>query len=208
MISVVVSHVRGGWTVARAFEELLDPRVLAISGVAALVPRFTMIVEDLVHLSDDDLAARARTPFQQLALRLLRDARDPARLLARFDTWGPLIAEAGRARSGPDDLRTLVGYLFQVVDPLYWDALRAKLHALDSSSQEIAMTIAEYLVEQGRAEGIAKGRLDALRSLLELKFRLLDAAAEARLQAATPEAVDRYLQRVLTADSLAVVLAD
>jgi hypothetical protein len=41
-----------------------------------------------------------------------------------------------------------------------------------------------------------------------MKFSALDASAEARLQAATSEAIDRYLQRVLTADSLAAVLAD
>ena len=66
------------------------------------------------------------------------------------------------------------------------------------------MTIAEQLREEGREEG----RIETLRRLLVLKFRTLDAASEARLQAATPEAIDRYLQRVLTADSLAAVLAD
>jgi hypothetical protein len=63
------------------------------------------------------------------------------------------------------------------------------------------MTIAEWLREEGRKEG----RLATLRSLLLYKFQTLDADAEARLQAATPEALDRYLRRVLTADSLAAV---
>ena len=72
--------------------------------------------------------------------------------------------------------------------------------------RQIAMTIAEQLIEEGRQEG----RIATLRRQLAFKFKLqtLDPAYEAQLQAATPEAVDRYLERVLTADSLAAVLAD
>jgi flagellar biosynthesis/type III secretory pathway protein FliH len=100
------------------------------------------------------------------------------------------------------------------------------------------MTIAEQWLEEGRQEGIAKGRQEgiakgrqegiakgreegiakgreegriaALRSLLSSKFgaQALDATYEARLQAATPAAVDHYLQRVLVAESLAAVFED
>jgi flagellar biosynthesis/type III secretory pathway protein FliH len=90
------------------------------------------------------------------------------------------------------------------------------------------MTIAEQLHEQGRKkgleeglkkglrkgrkkgheEGLEKGRIATLRSLLVFKFQTVGAAYEARLQAATPEAIDRYLQRLLTADSLAKVFED
>jgi hypothetical protein len=47
-----------------------------------------------------------------------------------------------------------------------------------------------------------------LRSLLVFKFQTLGAADEARLQAAPPETIDRYCQRLLTADSLAAVFED
>src|SRR5512140_1513807 len=59
VIAVLISHVPGGWRAARAFEKLFDPAVMAISGLAALVPRCSAIVEDLTRLSNDDLAARA-----------------------------------------------------------------------------------------------------------------------------------------------------
>jgi hypothetical protein len=62
------------------------------------------------------------------------------------------------------------------------------------------MTAAEYYHE--------RGRISSLRSQLVFKFRALDARAEARLQAATPDAIDRYLQRVLVAESLAAVFED
>ena len=68
------------------------------------------------------------------------------------------------------------------------------------------MTIAEQLIEEGRREGW----ITNLRHLLVFKFKLetLDSMYEVRLQAATPEMLDRYLERVLTADSLAAVFAD
>jgi flagellar biosynthesis/type III secretory pathway protein FliH len=224
ILGVLVGHPPGGWTSARSFEQLLDPEVMAIPELAAMVPRFSMVVDDLARRSDADLRARALAPFQKLALWLLRDARDPERLLNGFDAWIPTILQAGQTRSGRDSINVLVRYLFHTLDPVYFDIVRAKLEQLGTRSREIAMTIAEYLEEQGRKkgreeglqegrqeglqEGLREGRLATLRSLLLYKFGALDAASEARLQAAAPEALDRYLRRVLAADSLAAVLAD
>jgi hypothetical protein len=212
ILAVMVSHTPGGWTAARSFEQLLDPGVLAIPGLAALVPRFSMIVEDLTERSDADLQARSLEPFQRIALWLLRDARDPDRLLDGFDAWIPTILDAGHTRSGFDTITVLIHYLFQILDPVNFNTLRAKLQMLGTRSKEISMTIAEYLEEQGRKrgreEGREEGRVAMLRSQLVYKFQSLDAEAEARLQAATPEALDRYARRVLTADSLAAVFED
>lgn len=87
-------------------------------------------------------------------------------------------------------------------------------------------TIAEQLIEEGRQKGRAEAREEArqkgreegqrevrveiLRKLLVLKFKLqtVDPACEAHLQVATSTTLDRYLERVLTADSLAAVFAD
>jgi hypothetical protein len=103
--------------------------------------------------------------------------------------------------------------MFRVVDKRYQHELRAKLLTLDPGTKEATVTIAEMLEQRGRvkgreegfATGRLKGRVEALRRQLVFKFRTLDAASEARLQAATPQAIDRYLRRVLTADSLAEV---
>jgi hypothetical protein len=68
------------------------------------------------------------------------------------------------------------------------------------------MTIAEQLLEEGREEG----RITALRAVLVARFgsQALDATCDARLQAATAAAIDRYLQRVGVAESLAAVFED
>ena len=69
-----------------------------------------------------------------------------------------------------------------------------------------AMTIAEDLLMEGQI----KGQINTLRRQLLCKFKLqsLDATQETRLRAATPELLDRYVERVLTADSLAAVFDD
>jgi hypothetical protein len=106
--------------------------------------------------------------------------------------------------AGIDSLATLVTYMFRVVGPMNLDELRVKIRQLGPAAEEAAMTIAEYLHEESRKEG----RIATLRSLLVLKFQTLDADQEARLHAATPEALVRYTQRLLIADSLAAVFED
>jgi hypothetical protein len=197
-----------GWRAARAFEELFDPDVMAVSGLAELVPRFSLIVEDLMQLSNADLAARLLAAFPKLALWLLRDARDPAGLLASFDAWIPAMLELGRTRAGLARLAVLITYMLRVIDPVNQEELRAKIRALGPRIEEVAMNIAEHLHEEGRKKGREEGRIATLRSLLVFKFQTLGAEDEARLQAATPEAIDRYLQRLLTADALAAVFED
>jgi hypothetical protein len=198
---------------------------VALPELAALVPRFSMIVDDLARLSDGDLAARPLPAFPRLALWLLRDARDFATFLDSFDAWIPAMLELEWTRSGRDRLTTLVTYMFRVISPLHLEPLRAKLRTLlGSRTEKLAMTIAEQLrkegiqeaIKTGREEGLKKGlkkgheegRLATLRSMLLFKFHTLGAKHEARLKAATPEAIDRYLQRLLTADSLAAVFDD
>jgi flagellar biosynthesis/type III secretory pathway protein FliH len=83
----------------------------------------------------------------------------------------------------------------------------------------MAMTIAEQLYEEGYAEGYVEGlvqgareawQIAVLRVVLVSRFgsQALDAICEARLQAATAAVIDRYLQRVAVADSLAAVFEE
>jgi hypothetical protein len=205
IIAVLVSHVPGGWTAARSFEDLFEPAVLAIPGLAALVPRCSMIIVDLAHLTDDDLKARSLAVFQKLALWLLRDARDPVRFLSSFGAWASALAEAERAGAGIDSFTIVVEYMFRVTNPVYHEEVRVKLRELGPRAEGVTMTIADYLHDQGLQKGLQQGQIAALRRLLLFKFQTLDPQYEARLEAATQEAIDRYFQRVLTADSAAAV---
>lgn len=200
VIAVLVSHVPGGWTSPRSLEDLFDPSMMAIPGLAALIPRFSMLIEDLARLSNDELKGRSLAEFQKLALWLLRDARDPARLLESFGVWSVAMAQAARSPAGIGSFSTLLAYMFRVVDPVYLDQLRARLVQLGNEAEAATMTIADQFHEEGR--------IAALCRQLTLKFKALDASYEARVRGATPKQIDRYIERVLTADSLAAVFED
>jgi hypothetical protein len=202
VIAVVVSHVPGGWTASRSLEDMLDPAVRAQPGLTALLPRFSLLVEDIAHRSDADLQRRSLAPFQKLALWLLRDARDPERLLSSSGAWTSTMLELLGAPGGAEAFATLITYMFRVVGPVHREALRASIRKLGPRAEEIVMTIAEQLIQEGRQEGPRR------QLLFKFKLPVLDPAYEALLQGATSEALDRYLERVLTAGSLAAVFAD
>lgn len=199
---------------ALAFEDRFDRRVLAIPGMATLVPRFSLVLDDLAHLSDDDLKARSLGAFQKLALWLLRDARDAARLLESFDAWRTEMLQVLHRPDGREAFATLITYLFRVIDPVHGHELHARIQQLGRRAEEATMTIADWLHQEGhkegREEGREEGRVATLRSLLICKFKLqtLDDRYEARLRAVPAEALEGYLQRVLTASSLADVFED
>jgi Putative transposase, YhgA-like len=130
ILTVLVSHVPGGWTTTCLLDEMFDPRVLGIPELAASIPRSPVIIDDLASLSDADLQARALAAFQKLALWLLRDARAPRRLLDSFDTWIAAFAEAERAPTGIESIAALLAYLFHVVGPVHRGELRAKIRLL------------------------------------------------------------------------------
>jgi flagellar biosynthesis/type III secretory pathway protein FliH len=91
------------------------------------------------------------------------------------------------------------------------EELRAKLRELAPEVEQAAMTIAEQMRREGEAQGRVQGRVEGrvrvLSRLLALKFGAIDAEHEALISAATDEDLDRYVERVLTAESLAAVFA-
>jgi hypothetical protein len=97
VLSVVISHAPGGWTSARAFAGMFDPWVLASPEMAALVPQFSLIVDDLTEHSNAALQARSLAAYPRLVLWLLRDGRDPVRLLHSFDAWRDSMLEVERS---------------------------------------------------------------------------------------------------------------
>jgi predicted transposase YdaD len=60
--------------------------------------------------------------------------------------------------------------------------------------------------EEGRAEGHEKGQRALLRKQLALKFGELTTEQEARVEAAQPEELERYAERLLTAGGIDAVL--
>ena len=74
------------------------------------------------------------------------------------------------------------------------------------------MNSVERLREEGRQEGHRKGRQEGRRATLlkqlRVKFGEIAEADVACVNGADDEALEQYLERVLTADSVAAVLGD
>ena len=76
--------------------------------------------------------------------------------------------------------------------------------------KELVMTIAETLLEEGRAEGRvegrAEGKAETILRLATLKFGAIPRRMATRLRGATNEDLDRWLDALITADDLDAVL--
>ncbi|MCX4247311.1 RpnC/YadD family protein [Paraliomyxa miuraensis] len=95
-------------------------------------------------------------------------------------------------------LAQLMRYIALVSDELRLEAFRAKIREQAPEAEQAVMTIAEQI----RREVAAQTRADVLTKLLVLKFKNLTAEHEARIAAATPEQMERYIERVLTAATI------
>ena len=89
--------------------------------------------------------------------------------------------------------------------------------ALDDAQPEVKdalMTLAEKWKAEGeakgeakgRAEGKAEGKAETLRKLLTLRFGDLTEATARRIASASEADLDRWVERVLTADTLDAVI--
>ena len=64
------------------------------------------------------------------------------------------------------------------------------------------MTVAEELMQKGRAEGRAEGQITLIAKQLTRKFGELPAEYRTRLEGATTDALESYAERLLTAMTL------
>jgi hypothetical protein len=88
-------------------------------------------------------------------------------------------------------------------------ARMARLHAGSEMEDAVTTWIDKVRAEgkaEGRAEGEAHGRADAFLKLLTLKFGPPSASTIERVRRASLEDLDRFTERVLTADTMDDVL--
>lgn len=212
IVPIVITNAPGGWYGPRWFHDLCSPHPSTIDGIAELIPSFNLHIMELSEYGNEQLRAWALAAFPKAAMFALRDVRDPDKLLQDFEHWGPYVAEAYQAPSGMDAIAQLMRYIAKASPNLNIEAFRAKIGQYLPEAEAELMTIYEQALQEGLQrgiqQGIHQGRVLTLVRLLELKFGELPSEYSARLQRATAEELDRYDERVLTADSLAAVFAD
>jgi hypothetical protein len=218
VIVVVLPHAPGGWTAATTMHELFEPALVAEPALAALLPQFRMVLDDLSQVDDDALQARALGAFPRLALWALRDARTPERLVATMKGWVSAMGELLAAPNGAEALRTLLRYLYLVADKTTFERVSETMRQLPPV-QATGQTIAEWLHERGRDEGLKVGRDEglkagalregrkALRRVLAWKKLALTAEQEALIEACTDLALlERWQEQALPAATVADAL--
>jgi hypothetical protein len=127
---------------------------------------------------------------------------DTTTLLVRIMAGGPGLASAVRELASlPEDAHERI-----VAEPV---VLRFQ-HALEhDTTRPLAPEEKEFIMVMHKSwkDARAEGRAEVLRRQLRLKFGELSPDLEQRVSTAPPEEIDRYLERILFADSIETVFA-
>lgn len=210
ILPVVLHHSPGGWQATTRFEELLDAAE-ALADVAELVPRFRFMLEDISHETDEALKSRAVTALVRLALWCLRHSREPRELVERLRSWAALVHEVRRAPGGMAAVVQIMRYIFEIIDPARPEDLATEMAAALEEHKEEIMTAADQLREQGREQGFARALEETRAMVLDQLGERFGAPPEdvvARVRAAGMTQLRAWAKRVVTAPTLADVLAD
>lgn len=128
---------------------------------------------------------------------------DTSTLLVRIMAGGRQLVTAVREVAA----LPVTAYERIVAEPVLLDfqhTLERDTSQLDPEEREFIMVMHKSW-EDARAEGRAEARADTLRRLLVLKFGEVSPDLEGRIRTASPEEIDRFLERILFADSIDAV---
>ena len=210
LIPVTIAHPRTGWTEPTSLHDLIQPAPASLPDLAPQILALDLHIFDLAHLDDARLRNWNLPAFPKLALVLLRDARNPDHLHRAFEHWRDLFLEVLHAR-GSDAVMQVLRYIAEVAGEVRFEELRATIARQIPELEDTAVTIAEQLRQQGRQQGLQQGlqqgRAEQLTKLIRLKFGPIPPQHDARVQTASIEELDRYSERILSAETIDELLA-
>src|SRR5688572_15274619 len=93
VLPIVLHHSATGWTASTQMNALFDASLMDQPTIRAHVPSFSFVLDDISHLSDDDLTERALGLVPTLTLWALRDARQPGRIATSLPRWTTLFRD-------------------------------------------------------------------------------------------------------------------
>lgn len=174
-------------------------------------PRQQLFVDDLAKQDEAALRRPGMTPFAQLTLLALRSLRGLATdaVVAAIDRWGDLLRQVEQQPGpipGDDALEAFACYLLEVTQAPVDDLQMAFTRNLNQP-RETLMTTAERLRQEGHARGRVEGLAEALLHLLQHRFGELPAESQQLVRKATAAELQRWMDRLLDAESLGDALA-
>lgn len=205
VVTIVVHHGIGGWTAPRRLHALVDG-LAALPELRRFVPDFEILVDDLGAVDDEGLRRRPLAAFPKLTLWLLRDGREIAALLDHLAAWGAELERLVHEDPSREDVLVVLRYILRVSGEVTYETLRQHIAAVAPALEEPMASAEQQLIERGIEKGIERGIERGMRQTLarqlRARFGAIDAAAEARIAAASREDLDRWTERVLVASRI------
>ena len=219
VVPLVLAH--GGMDGSQAWRRDLAPEVAA--DFAPLQPHIGMVVDDLAAGSESELLERPLPPILILTFLFLQHTRGRpvAELLTCLDRWGDVLRaveqDAG-AMAPHEALDELGWYLVDTTDLTETDVRMAFDKHLQQPEQTRMTTGQRIRLEsrrlgreegklEGKLEGLTEARQQTLLRQLQRRFGALPPDAAARVLAAGPADLDRWLDRILEATTVDDVFA-
>lgn len=208
IVPIVLTHGERSWKVSRSFLDTLelgeDPTLRG--AIEPYIPRFEYLLDDLATLTDREIAERAASAWLRMVLFLLRDGRGgrvPRLLSAHRELLQAVF------RGWPVEVfAQLMSYAGHVADESERDELVAVFKSLGPGPEEQAMrSVAELFRDEARAEAEAKGRVEGraeglratLHKLMKLKFGGVSDAVSSRIDTASTDDLEHWVERILVA---------
>jgi hypothetical protein len=202
IIPVIVHHSESGWAAPTRFQGLFDPAAMLDADLQRLTPEFEVQLDDISHLSDEEIRSRAMGPSATLGFVFLRDGRRGRRLITELPAWADLLQLLAATPSGRRALLRLFRYLSMVAPNISRNEFIEQVQRTIPERNDIVSTLAEQWMEEGEKRGIEKGYRSLVQRQIELKFGPLDSRGLSKLNTADDATLERYGERVLTATSV------
>ena len=211
ILPIVMYHGASPWPEPRSFDALLDVPTGLRAALEQYLVRFTYLLLDLSQISDDELRDGAmRTALAKLVAMCFKYARTRADFLQILGRWIDVVREVARAPHGLEALAQVMRFILEVNEHVGPEALQALLERdLGPEAKDAIMTAGQQIFEQGREKGRQQGIQELLLLLLRQRFGdAVNAQVEQRIATASLAQVEAWTGRVLSAPTLAEVIAD
>lgn len=206
IIPIVLSHAKDSWWAAVEVQDLVLDFATLPTCLQDKVPQQSYYCFDLTQMSNEHILSLASIGALRLFLLILRNIRNP-QLPQMLMQWHELWARVMNEPSGLRVMEILLTYLSKASPTVTRKTLMdvGKLAGMDPELVE--GSLAWKWMEEGRQEGQREGTKTVLKRLLEMRFAPLPPWVQTKVKNASHEELDRWLERLLEADSIETLFA-